>query len=144
MLDKGLAISAGAGYQGTSLDPSQFSISVTPKPGVEFAQIEDALDKVISDVAQNTAKAEDLERVKTQLIAEAIYAQDNQATLARWYGGALTTGLSIDDIRSWPDRIRAVTAEQVRDAAAKWLDKKRSVTGYLIKDAAPKREEKRS
>ena len=82
--------------------------------------------------------------VKTQLIAEAIYAQDNQATLARWYGAALTTGLSIDDIRSWPDRIRAVTAEQVRAAAQKWLDKKRSVTGYLIKDTAPKREEKRS
>jgi len=57
---------------------------------------------------------------------------------------ALTTGLSIDDIRSWPDRIRAVTAEQVRDAAQKWLEKNRSVTGYLIKDAAPKREEKRS
>ncbi|MFB9264578.1 M16 family metallopeptidase [Bradyrhizobium erythrophlei] len=144
VIDKGLAISAGAGYQGTALDPSQFSISVTPKPGVEFAQIEEAIDRVIADVAQNTAKAEDLERVKTQLIAEAIYAQDNQATLARWYGGALTTGLSIDDIRSWPDRIRAVTAEQVRDAAAKWLDKKRSVTGYLIKDSAPKREEKRS
>ncbi|KJC45139.1 zinc protease [Bradyrhizobium sp. LTSP885] len=144
VIDKGLAISAGAGYQGTSLDPSQFSISVTPKQGVEFAPIEDAVDKVIADLAQNTARAEDLERVKTQLIAEAIYAQDNQATLARWYGGALTTGLSIDDIRSWPDRIRAVTAEQVRDAAAKWLDKNRSVTGYLIKDTAPKREEKRS
>src|ERR1700704_1345956 len=144
VIDSPLAISAGAGYQGTSLDPSQFSISVSPKPGVEFAQVEQAIDGVISDISQNTATAEDLERVKTQLIAEAIYAQDNQATLARWYGGALTTGLSIDDIRSWPDRIRAVTAEQVRDAAQKWLDKKRSVTGYLIKDATPKREEKRS
>ena len=144
VIDRQLAISAGAGYQGTALDPSQFSVSVTPKPGVEFFQIEEAIDKVIAEVAQNPARAEDLERVKTQLIAEAIYAQDNQATLARWYGGALTTGLSIDDIRSWPDRIRAVTAEQVREAAAKWLDKKRSVTGYLIKDSAPKREEKRS
>jgi zinc protease len=144
VLDRQLAISAGAGYQGTALDPSQFSISVTPRPGVEFSQIEEAIDKVIAEIAQNPARAEDLERVKTQLIAEAIYAQDNQATLARWYGGALTTGLSIDDIRSWPDRIRAVTAEQVREAAAKWLDKKRSVTGYLIKDSAAKREEKRS
>jgi zinc protease len=88
--------------------------------------------------------AADLERVKTQLVAEAIYAQDNQTVLARWYGGGLTTGLSIEDIRSWPDRIRAVTADQVRAAAQKWLDKKRSVTGYLIKDGAPKREEKRS
>jgi zinc protease len=149
VIERPLAISAGAGYQGTSLDPSQFSISVSPKPGVEFSQIEQAIDGVISDVIRNPARAEDLERVKTQLIAEAIYAQDNQATLARWYGGALTTGLGIDDIRSWPDRIRAVTAQQVRDAAQKWLDKKRSVTGYLVKDiplkdSAPKREEKRS
>jgi len=144
VIDRQLAVNAGAGYQGTSLDPSQFSISVSPKPGAEFSQIEQAIDGVIADVIQNPARAEDLERVKTQLIAEAIYAQDNQATLARWYGGALTTGRNIDDIRSWPDRIRAVTAEQVRDAAQKWLEKNRSVTGYLIKDATPKREEKRS
>ena len=144
VIDKPLAVSAGAGYQGTSLDATQFSISVAPKPGVDFAQIEQVVDRVIADVGQNTVPAEDLERVKTQLIAEAIYAQDNQATLARWYGAALTTGLSVEDIRSWPDRIRAVTAEQVRAAARKWLDKKRSVTGYLIKDTTAKPEEKRS
>src|ERR1700723_334800 len=144
VIDRPLAVSASAGYQGTSLDPTQFTISASPKPGVEFAQVEQAIDQVIADIAENPVHAEDLERVKTQLIAGAIYAQDNQAVLARWYGGALTTGLSIEDIRSWPDRIRAVTAEQVRAAAQKWLDKKSSVTGYLIKDTAPKHEEKRS
>jgi zinc protease len=144
VVDRPLAVGASAGYQGTALDATQFMISVAPKPGVEFAQIEQVIDSVIADVGQNPVRAEDLERVKTQLIAEAIYAQDNQATLARWYGGALTTGLSIEDIRNWPDRIRAVTAEQVRAAAQKWLDKKRSVTGYLIKDTTAKREEKRS
>jgi zinc protease len=144
VVDRPLAVNAGAGYQGTSLDPSQFSISVQPKQGVEFVEVEQVLDGVIAEAAKNPPRAEDLERVKTQLIAEATYAQDSQATLARWYGGALTTGLSIEDIRSWPDRIRAVTAEQVRAAAQKWLDRKRSVTGYLIKDTAPKSEEKRS
>jgi zinc protease len=144
VIDRPLAVSASAGYQGTALDSTQFTIAASPKPGVEFAQVEQVIDQVIADIAENPIRAEDLERVKTQLIAGAIYAQDNQATLARWYGGALTTGLSIEDIRSWPDRIRAVTAEQVRAAAQKWLDKKRSVTGYLIKDTAPKREEKRS
>ena len=144
VVDHPLAVSASAAYQGTSLDPTQFSVAASPRPGVDFSTVEQAIDGVIADVAQNPARAEDLERVKTQLIAEAIYAQDNQATLARWYGGALTSGQSIEDIRSWPDRIRAVTAEQVRNAAKKWLDKKRSVTGYLIKDITPKREEKRS
>ena len=144
VVEKPLAVSANAGYHGTALDTTQFTISASPKPGVEFSQIEQVIDRVISDIGQNPVRAEDLERVKTQLIAEAIYAQDNQATLARWYGAALTTGLSIEDIRSWPDRIRAVTSEQVRAAAQKWLDKKRSVTGYLIKDTTAKREEKRS
>ena len=144
VVDKQLAVSTSASYQGTSLDPTQFSIAASPRPGVEFAQVEAAVDSVIAEIAQNPVPAADLERVKTQLVAEAIYAQDNQATMARWYGGGLTTGLSIEDIRSWPDRIRAVTAEQVRTAAQTWLQKKRSVTGYLIKDNGAKREEKRS
>jgi len=144
VIDPSLAVSAQAGYQGTSLDATQFTISVSPRPGVAFAQIEQAIDDLIADIEQNGIRSEDLERVKTQLVAEAIYAQDNQATLARWYGGALSTGLSIQDIRGWPDRIRAVTADQVRQAAQNWLDKKRSVSGYLIKDVTPKHAEKRS
>jgi zinc protease len=56
----------------------------------------------------------------------------------------MTTGLSIEDIRTWPERIRAVTADQVREAVQKWFDKNRSVTGYLIKDVTPKHAEKRS
>jgi len=120
VIDKPLAISTDASYQGTALDDTQFSISASPKPGVEFAAVEQAIDGVIAELAQNAVRAEDLERVKTQLIAAAIYAQDNQASLARWYGAALTTGLSVDDVRSWPDRIRAVNpAEQVRAAAQK-------------------------
>ena len=144
VIDKPLAVSAGAGYSGTALDSTQFMISASPKPGVEFVDVEKAIDSVIAEVSTNPVPAADLERVKTQLIAEAIYAQDSQVTLARWYGAALTTGLSVEDIRAWPSRIAAVTAAQVKEAAQTWLEKKRSVTGYLIKDAGPKREEKRS
>jgi acyl-CoA thioester hydrolase len=48
------------------------------------------------------------------------------------YGAALTTGSSVHDVAVWPDLIEAVSAEQVRAAAAKWLSKKRAVTGYLL------------
>jgi zinc protease len=144
VVDQPLAVSASAWYQGTAVDATQFGVAASPKPGVEFAQIEQAIDKVLTDVAKNGVSAEALERAKTQLIADTIYAQDSQSTLARWYGAALTVGLSVDDVIDWPRRMRAVTATQVRDAARKWLDTKRSVTGYLIKDTTPKREEKRS
>src|SRR5918995_3172801 len=65
VIDKQLAVSAGAGYQGTALDATQFVISASPKPGVEFSQIEQVIDGLIADVGQNPARAEDLERVKT-------------------------------------------------------------------------------
>jgi zinc protease len=79
-----------------------------------------------------------MDRAKSRLIADAIYAQDNQASMARWYGAALMTGATVEDVKQWPSRIRAVTADEVQDAARKWLDKKRSVTGYLVKDMTPK------
>ena len=62
--------------------------------------------------------------------------------MARWYGNALMTGATVNDVEHWPDRIRAVTAEQVQDAARHWLDKRRSVTGYLIKDKSPQAEKR--
>ena len=75
-------------------------------------------------------------------MAETVYAQDNQATLARWFGGGMTVGLTVEQIKSWPDRVKLVTTDQVRDAARQWLDKRRSVTGFLVKELRP--EEKRS
>ena len=77
------------------------------------------------------------------LIADVVYAEDNQATMARWYGGALTSGGSVEKVEAWSGHVRAVTADGVREAARKWLDKRRSVTGYLVK-ALPAGPENRS
>ena len=87
-------------------------------------------------VAKGVTEVE-LDRAKSRLIADAIYAQDNQASMARWYGTALMSGASVKDVQEWPSRIRAVTAAQVQEAARTWLIKTRSVTGYLIKDVSP-------
>jgi zinc protease len=62
--------------------------------------------------------------------------------LAQWYGASLATGSTVEQVRTWPDRIRQVTLESVREAAHRWLNKHRSVTGYLVKETRP--EEKRS
>lgn len=142
VVEKQLAVSAGAWYQGSALDDTRFGIAATPRPNVTLPQLETAIDAVIGEIADKGVTAEELERAKTRLVADVVYAQDNQATLARWYGTALTTGSSVELIRTWPDRVRAVTAEQVREAAQTWLQKTRSVTGYLVKEIT--REEKRS
>ncbi len=134
--EQGLATSAGAWYQGNGLDSTQFGVAATPKPGTSLTQIEVALDDALSAFAKADINEANLERAKTQLIAAATYAQDNQATLARWYGASLTTGSSVNDVVAWPERIRAVSAAEVQAAAQRWLERKSSVTGYLIKDEA--------
>jgi zinc protease len=144
VIDRPLAVNAGGWYQSTALDDGQFGIYASPKPGVDFAQIERVIDQVIADVAQSGIAADDLDRVKTQLVSSTIYARDNQAEMARWFGGAITAGNTIDEVIGWADHVRAVSSDEVRDAARKWLDRKRSVTGYLIKDTSGKVEEKRS
>ncbi len=143
VMQRQLAVSAGAWYQSASLDNSRFGVSATPRPNVTLAQLDDAIDGVIAELDDKGVTADELERAKSRLVAETIYAQDNQATLARWFGGGLTTGSTVADIVAWPDRLKAVTADQVRDAARKWLDKRRSVTGFLVKEVA-RTEEKRS
>jgi zinc protease len=140
VVDQHVAVMAGAGYDSTALDMSKFGVYGAPRPGTTLPQLEAATDAVIAQVIAQGVTAEEMERTKTRLIADAVYAQDSQASMARWYGSALTTGATVEDVLKWPDRIRAVSAQQVQDAARQWLDKQRSVTGFLIKDVSPQAE----
>ncbi len=142
VVDKKLAVSAGSWYQSSALDDTKFGVYGSPRPGVTLQQLESEADGVIAQLVQTGISSEELDRAKTRLIADSVYAQDSQATMARWYGIALSTGGSVDDVKNWPERIRAVTATQVQDVARKWLDKRRSVTGYLIKDTSPQVEKR--
>jgi zinc protease len=140
VMGKGTAVAAGAWYDSTAIDNTSFGIYGAPRPGVSLPDLEKQIDGVLASIIEKGVSAEELERAKTRLIADAIYAADSQATLARWYGTTLSTGGSVDDIKSWPDRIKAVTANAVQEAARSWLQKRRSVTGYLVKEAAPDNE----
>jgi zinc protease len=143
VVEKPLAVGVGAWYQGSSLDATRFVVYGTPRADVSLKDLEEAIDAVLAEVVEKGVTDDELDRAKIKLVADVVYAQDSQATMARWYGGALTTGLTVDSLKTWPDRVQKVTADQVRDVAKTWLDKRRSVTGYLVKDNA-KPEERRS
>ncbi len=142
VVNKKLAVNAGAWYDSSVLNMSKFAIYGAPRPGVTLPQLEKEVDAVIARVVDKGVTDEELERSKTRLIADAVYAHDSQASMARWYGGALMTGATVNDVLHWPDRIRAVTAAQVQLAARHWLEIRRSVTGFLIKDKSPQAEKR--
>ena len=141
VVEQRLATNAGCWYQGASLDPTRFGAYATAADGVPLEKVEKAIDTEIEALIEKGPMPEELERSKNRMIADYIYAQDNQSQLARMYGAALTTGSSVEAVLNRPERLRAVTADQVRDAARRFLDKRHSVTGYLVRE---KREEKKS
>jgi zinc protease len=135
VLERKLAVSAGSYYYADSVDESRFYVYGLPAEGVSLEELERGVDDVLAELRREGMSREDVERASTRLVADAVYAQDNQTSLARWFGAALANGGSVEDVLGWSARIEAVTAQDVAKAM-KWLQKRRSVTGYLLKDEA--------
>ncbi|MCG6901750.1 MAG: insulinase family protein [Rhodobacter sp.] len=127
------AIYASAFYQGLSYDDTMFGLIIVPVPGVTLQEAEDALDKAIAEFIEEGVDPVQLDRIKMQMRASQIYEQDSVQRLARRYGAALTSGLTLEDIEAWPGILQAVTAEDIMAAAETVFDRKNSVTGWLQK-----------
>ncbi len=132
VIDRGLAVSAGAWYRATSLDLSQFGIYASPAPGVDLARVEAAVDAELTGLLTEGVSAGEIERITARMVRQAIYARESLATAARVFGAALTSGNSVEHVEAWPERIAAVTAEQVMAAARAILKPETSVTGLLL------------
>jgi zinc protease len=129
--DAQTAVYASAFYDGTAMDDTTFGFVVVPLPGVSLAEVEAAMDTVLAEFLTTGVDAAAFARVKTQIRAANIYARDNVDGLARRYGEALTSGLTIADVQAWPDVLQAVTEEDVMAAARMVLDRNQAVTGWL-------------
>ncbi|WP_420023095.1 M16 family metallopeptidase [Cereibacter azotoformans] len=126
------AVWAQAWYNGGALDSGSFGLAVVPVPGVPLDEAEEAMDAVVARFLEEGPDPEDFERIKIQLGAQDIYSRDNVDGLARRYGAALTTGLTVEDVKAWPDVLQAVTPEDVMAAAREVFDRRRAVTGWLM------------
>ena len=128
----GIAASAGAGYRATALDDTSFSVYAAPRGGADLAAVETAVEAEITRIAEEGVSDDELRRAKNRFLRGMIFARDNQTGMARIYGSLLATGLSIEDIEAWPDRVRAVTPDDVRNTARRYITSSAHVTGYLL------------
>jgi zinc protease len=136
VIEKKIAVMAGGWYHGGAVDRSRLLLYAVPRPGVTLEALEAELDAVVAEVVAHGVAGPELERAKTRLVADTIYAQDSQSHLARIYGSTLAVGGTVDQVRAWPADIEAVTAEAVREVAERYLVARQAVTGFLLKDEA--------
>ncbi|MER2604535.1 MAG: pitrilysin family protein [Siculibacillus sp.] len=131
VVEKGLAAQVAAYHQGDALDDGKFAVYAVPRDGVALADLGKAVDAVVAEAIADGPSEAELTRSKTKVLAESIRVQDSQAALARLFGEELAVGGSVERVRTWPARIRAVTAAEVKAAAALRLKPEAAVTAEL-------------
>jgi zinc protease len=135
VMERGIAVNAGAWYMSSAMEDTRFSIYAVPAQGISLTALEEAVDEVLKAAPAEAFDLDSIERAKTRLVAETIYSTDSQSSLARIYGSALAIGETIEEVRRWPTEIEAVIRNDLASSAERFLVPARSVTGYLQKSA---------
>ncbi|UCI17971.1 insulinase family protein [Mesorhizobium sp. B2-1-8] len=132
VVKQGIASSAGAYFQGTMLDDTNFTVYGAPRGDAKLADVEAAVDAEVARIASDGVTSDELEKAKDRYVRSMIFARDKQESMANIYGSTLATGGNVQDVQQWPDRIRKVTTNEVKAVAARYLVLARSTTGYLL------------
>jgi zinc protease len=118
---KQLAVSAGAGYNLSSRLGDLFELEATPAEGKTVWELELELKKQVTRLQQELISKDELQRIKAQVLASAVYERDSNFYQAMQLGMLETVGLGWQKADEYVNKINHVTAEQVREVARKYL-----------------------
>ena len=116
-----VAASAGASYSAFRRLPGLFLIDGVPAKGKDIATLESALRAQIERVRSTLVDPQELERIRTQLIASKVYEKDSVFYQAMQLGQLEAMGLGWELGDQYVDRLAAVTPEQIQAVARKYL-----------------------
>ncbi|MBC7438245.1 MAG: insulinase family protein [Bdellovibrionales bacterium] len=116
-----VADSAGSSNGLYGRGPQLFILDGVPAQGKTPEQVEAALREQIAKVAREGVSESELNRVKTQWVAGEVYKLDSVMNQARELGGYWVQGLPLDSGERLIERLRGVTAEQVKTVAARYF-----------------------
>jgi zinc protease len=117
-----LAVDVSAGYDILARGhQSLFELDGTPSEGKTVVELEAALLQQIEKIKQSGVTVEELDRVKAGVIAADVYQRDSMFYQAMQLGTVETTGFSWRILDDYPNKLRAVTPEQVQAVAKKYL-----------------------
>ncbi len=119
-----IAVDVGAGYDSTARGrQALFELVGTPAEGKTVAELEAALIAQIELVKTGGVTQSELDRVKAAVIAADVYQRDSMFYQGMQIGQLETMGYSWRLLEEYPDRLKAITSEQVQAVAKKYLVK---------------------
>lgn len=119
-----IAVDVGAGYDTTARGrEALFELVGTPAEGKTVAELETALIAQIELIKTNGVTQQELDRVKAAVIAADIYQRDSMFYQAMQIGQLETMNYSWRLLKEYPERLKAITSEQIQAVAKKYLVK---------------------
>ncbi|MBI5938300.1 MAG: insulinase family protein [Betaproteobacteria bacterium] len=119
--ERKIATQVGAGYDDSARGPVQFMLDATPAEGHGADEVRAALKQEIARIQREGISDKELQRVKAQVLAGQVFQRDSLFYQAMQIGEWATAGLDYRMLDRRFDRIKAVTAEQVREVAKRYL-----------------------
>jgi zinc protease len=135
LVETGLAVSAGTGYDGDAAGMTEFYFSAMPRPGVTPERLEEAANAVFATFIQEGPTEAEVARSIRQLTAGALLTLDGFGAAPRMVGGTLAIGLPLEMVEFWPARISAVTRDQVEAAGRAVLASAPNTAAWLLPQA---------
>jgi len=137
VVEQGIASSAGSWYSPEAIDLATAGFYAAPVQGGSMAAVERAIEEQIARLLADGVTVEEVADAKRRLQAGAVFVRDSLEDGAQVLGRALASGRTVEDVESWPERIGAVTPEQVLSAARAVFRPERAVTGELLPVPTP-------
>ena len=132
VIRQGKAVSAGSWYRGNAIGPTTFGVHASPADGISPEALEAAVDAEIDALLADGVTADERDTAVRRLRRAALLARDNVIAPARMIGAALATGRTLHQIETWPERIAAVSLEDLKRVAELVFRAERSVTSVLL------------
>lgn len=131
VIERRIAVDAGASYRAFQVDDTYLQIYAIPKDGVSVEELEKTTLEFLDRFLREGVSAGDVEEAKIRLRAGVIYERDSLIGPAYMIGQALVVGEPLSSVETWPQQIAVVSREDVMDAAQRWVHVSDSVIGVL-------------
>ncbi|MFT7235667.1 MAG: zinc protease [Methylophagaceae bacterium] len=127
-----VASNIGAGYGLFSRLDDLFLVAGTPTKDHSIADLHQAVSAQLEILKTEAVSQQELERIKTQVVANAVYERDSVFYQAMQIGILETVGLDWRLSDDYVKNIQAVTAEQVQAVARKYFIDKTLTVAELV------------
>lgn len=116
-----IAAGAGAGYSLYGRLPGLLTLTGTPSEGVTIDALEAALREQVARLQEELVGADELARIKAQVVAGKVYELDSVFYQGMQIGMLEATGIGWERLDEYVQQVRDVTPELIREVARKYL-----------------------